>query len=377
LALLVLAGCEGVPWETEAAEPTPVPIVTERGVVSAEGRLVPARWSALGFTGGGELGELLVDEGDVAVPGDVLARLAKLEPLEAAVSQARLERLAAQQARDELLETADLAREQARQALVEARVALSEAQNALDNLDTDDFQQQLDDLNIAVRDAGEELDDAEEELDRVQNLDTDNPAREEAQTIYDEARRTYDNAAYERDAWQHQLDQAQAAVDIAAARLDDAQRRVDERANGVDPDEMALADMRLNAAAAQVAAAQRALDNASLIAPYEGTVVDLNDWQAGETVAAGMAVVTLADLSSWMVETRDLTELDVVHVEVGQDVELTPDALPERALSGTVESIDQVFGERSGDILYTVRIRLDEGDARLRWGMTVNAVFEP
>jgi hypothetical protein len=77
-----------------------------------------------------------------------------------------------------------------------------------------------------------------------------------------------------------------------------------------------------------------------------------------------------------MVETRDLTELDVVKVKPGQQVRVKPDALPELELTGTVESIDQIFTERIGDVLYTVHIRLNETDPRLRWGMTVNAVFE-
>ncbi|NLF63556.1 MAG: HlyD family efflux transporter periplasmic adaptor subunit [Chloroflexi bacterium] len=374
---LLLWGCDAMPWQEATPEPTALPVVAGRGVVSAEGRVAPLRWTALSFPAGGELGDLLVEEGDEVAQGDTLARLSKLEPLEAALSQARLERLSAEQALDELLDTAALTREQARQAVVEARVALTEARRALDDLDNDDFQEQLDDLNLAVRDARNALDDAEEELEEVQDLDPDNPTREAAQSAYDDALRAYNTAVYDRDTLQYQLDQARAAVDLAAAQLDDAQRQADERENGPDPDALALAEARLEVATAQVAAAQRALDNARLIAPFGGAVVDLHDWQPGETVAAGLPVVTLADFSAWIVETRDLTELDVVLVEPGQEVEVTPDALPDLRLRGTVVSIARVYGERSGDVLYTVRIRLDDGDPRLRWGMTVNAVFEP
>ena len=44
-------------------------------------------------------------------------------------------------------------------------------------------------------------------------------------------------------------------------------------------------------------------------------------------------------------------------------------------MNGTVESIDQTYVERSGDITYVVRIKIDEPDPFLRWGMTVVVTF--
>ena len=375
--LLLLSACSSVPWTAAQEEPTPLPTVIPPGLLIAEGRLAPVHTSTLQFQTGGELGELLVSEGDAVIKGDVLARLGKREPLEASLSQARLELLAAQQALDELEKTEELARQQANQAVVEARIALNQAQTALNNLDTDEYQEELDDLAIAVQDAQEELDDAKEELDKYLNLDPDNTTRKNAQADYDEALRTYNQAVYDREAWQYRRDQARTAVALANARLANAQRQSDKLAESVDPDSLALAQGRLEAASAQVTAAERALANMDLVAPYDGVIVELNDLQPGELVSPGQTVAVLADFSSWIVETRDLNELDVVKVEAGMEVEVTPDALPELTLAGTVESIDQVFSERSGDILFTVRIRLAETDPLMRWGMTVSAVFEP
>ena len=374
---VILAACSSVPWAAAQSDPTPVPTVVAEGEASAEGRLMPLRSSRLSFQTSGELAEVLVTEGDVVAKGDVLARLGKREPLEAELRLAEYELLSAQQALDELNETAELDRKQREQELIAARDALNQAQKALNDLDTDDFQVQLDDRNITVEDTKSALDDASEELEKYQDLDPDNATRENAQTMYDDALRAYNDAVYERASLKHQLDQARAAVDLAASRLDEAQRQVDNRADGVDPDSLAIAQARVDLASAQVSAAQRMLTNADLIAPYSGTVVELNDLESGETVTPGQTVVTLADFSAWIVETRDLTELDVVDVAAGQEVAVTLDALPEAELAGRVESISQEFTERSGDILYTVRIRLEETDPRLRWGMTVIAVFEP
>jgi multidrug efflux pump subunit AcrA (membrane-fusion protein) len=375
--LLSLSACDAMPWATATAEPTAVPVVKEEGVVSAEGRLVPVHTAELGFLSGGELGELLVSEGDNVAAGDTLARLGKTESLQASLSQASLELLAAQQALDSLSDTEALERQNSRLALAAARIAHNQARIDLLELDTQDFQDELDDLEIAVQDAKTELDDAKDELAKYQDLDPDNSNRKNAQEAVDDAQRTYDRAVYDRDAKENELEQAKSLVDQTAASLAEAHRQFDNRLDGIDADTLALAEARLASAEAMLTAAQRGLENSALTAPLSATVVSVADLLPGEIVNPGAVVVKLADLSGWLAETRDLTELDVVDVEIGQDVTVTPDALPDLQLSGTVESIDQVYTERSGDVLYTVTVRLNESDPRLRWGMTVNMVFQP
>ncbi len=46
-------------------------------------------------------------------------------------------------------------------------------------------------------------------------------------------------------------------------------------------------------------------------------------------------------------------------------------------MSGVVEEISQSFKSQGGDILYTVRIKVNDVDPRMRWGMTVEVTFEP
>jgi len=75
------------------------------------------------------------------------------------------------------------------------------------------------------------------------------------------------------------------------------------------------------------------------------------------------------------VDTNDLSELDVVKVTVGQQVELIADALPDQIMTGIVEEISITPKNQAGDILYTVHIKLDNADALLRWGMTVEVTF--
>jgi HlyD family secretion protein len=122
-------------------------------------------------------------------------------------------------------------------------------------------------------------------------------------------------------------------------------------------------------------AAQAALDNAELRAPFSGTLADF-DLKVGETVAPGQGVGTLADFTTWEVATDNLTEIDVVRITPGQGVSVVLDALPDHPLHGTVTAIDSVFAEKQGDITYTARIALTDADPLMRWGMTAAVTFD-
>ena len=178
----------------------------------------------------------------------------------------------------------------------------------------------------------------------------------------------------ERDALVNTRDFAKAALNTALANQALAQLDVDNLANGPDPDRLALAQSRLTNAEAQVEAAQAALNNLDLKAPFSGKVVDINV-KTNEIVNPNKWAFQLADFSSLYVETNDLTELEVVGIALGQTVTLRPDALPDLELAGEVTYISDVYTSQSGDILYKVRILVIDNDPRLRWGMTVEVEF--
>ena len=147
-------------------------------------------------------------------------------------------------------------------------------------------------------------------------------------------------------------------------------------------DEVALAEKRISTANTRIAAAEAAITSAEaaladldLVATIDCTVVN-EDLIVGQRVSPGQEVVRLADFSQWFVETDNLTEIEVVDIANGDTASITPDALPDLKMSGKVESISDEFEEKRGDITYTTRIRLDNADPRLRWGMTVAVVFD-
>jgi len=97
--------------------------------------------------------------------------------------------------------------------------------------------------------------------------------------------------------------------------------------------------------------------------------------KAGEQVGAESRIVSIIDTSKWIVETTDVTELEVVNISVGQKVTINPDALSNVQLEGTVTEISNAYIQQGGDILYTIQIELDNDDPNMKWGMTVEVIF--
>jgi HlyD family secretion protein len=122
--------------------------------------------------------------------------------------------------------------------------------------------------------------------------------------------------------------------------------------------------------------AERSLEKASLLAPIDGTVVEMT-LEEGERIATSDIAVRMADFSEWKIETTDLTELGVVRIEIGDPVQVTFDALPDLELEGTVTSIQEIGKNQQGDIVYKVTVTPEEWDSRLRWGMTATVAIEP
>ena len=96
----------------------------------------------------------------------------------------------------------------------------------------------------------------------------------------------------------------------------------------------------------------------------------------GEQISPETVAVGVANFDKWVVETTDITELEVVKISEGQQVSMIPDALPDVPLIGTVESISRSFKQQGGDIIYTIRIKVDNVDERVRWGMTLEVTFK-
>lgn len=392
---VVLAACGGAGGPAAGGQATEVPIAAADTAVVAEGRLVPRESVDLSFVTSGQVAEVLVEEGDIVAKGDVLVRLDNREQFESAVAGAELElqaakeeRLAAQKALEALTDDLPQAQTQALEAVKNARQAVDQTQRRYDSLISTADQVDLDAAQANLVLAREALDKAKEDYEPYENKPEDNVVRATYLARLAAAQQIFDAAARQINRLEgligsdFDISQAETELEVAQNRLDQALEDLATLQDGPDPDQVTLAESRMQtaedrvlAAESNLASAQAALDDLDLVATIDGTVVK-QDLIEGEQVAPGVPVVQLADFTQWYAETDNLTEIDVVNVSVGQGATVVPDALPDLELTGTVESIDDVFEEKRGDVTYTARILLNESDPSLRWGMTVVVTFE-
>jgi HlyD family secretion protein len=165
------------------------------------------------------------------------------------------------------------------------------------------------------------------------------------------------------------VDQAEASVAAAKAQVAQAQAQLDRLEAGPTAQEVAVAEAAVAQAREALNTAEVMRDQATLRAPFVGTV-GLVYVREGEEVLPGQTVLVLGDLTTLQVETTDLDEVDVASIEPGQRADLTFDALPGKVLEGSVVRVAPMSTPGQTATTYAVTIVFDENDPALRWGMT-------
>lgn len=370
--VLALAACANQQPAAQEAAPTSLP----SSAVIAEGHLKPVQAVNLSFQARGAVETVNVKVGDSVKKGDVLARLASASQAEAQLAAAKLELVNARQAFDALIRTAPANLASAWDAYMKAQAVRAKAERAWENLNLDDIEDTIEDDKADVEDRAQDLKDAQEDFDKYKDLDKDNSKRKNAEDDLENAQEDYNEAVRKLEEDTRERDSVRAALDAALAAEAESKHQYELSAEGANKDQLALAQARLDNAEAQAAAAESNLSNFILTAPFDGVVAEAAV-EVGEQVGAESRAVSVADNSSWIIETTDITELEVVDIAVGQKVTFTADALSDVTMNGVVTEISQSSFTQGGDVIYTVRIQADEVDPRVKWGMTVEVTFEP
>lgn len=405
--------------------------VNATAVISAEGYLAPVQTANLAFAVQGQVAEILATEGSQVQAGDPILRLdsgqmtlhvqemelalaqalaalvaaeAHIPVLEAGVTiaewgvtaaQAQLDLLLAPPLPEEIAAAeANVAVAQAgitqtagnRDAALngnnEAQIRAAEAQVAAALANRDALQEGYDhllannmlgapeeEMRLRLQAAEAQVASAQAALDALQAGPTAVQSAVENNSV--------GVAVAQRDAAEAQLALLQAPVSAARVQqaeeaVAQAQTAVTQAQTAVQQGQAAVAQAEAGVAQAEAAlqTAQAALTRLTLVAPFSGTVAGL-EVEVGEVVMPGTAVAILADTTTWLVQTSNLTELDVVGVTVGQPVQVHVDALPGQTLQGTVTEVALASQVVRGDVLYTITIQLaDSIHLPLRWGMT-------
>ena len=115
---------------------------------------------------------------------------------------------------------------------------------------------------------------------------------------------------------------------------------------------------------------QEAMNNYTVTSPISGTIIEKNA-KAGDALTAGADLCTIYDLS-YLVMVINVDELQVSDVSVGQSVQVTADAVPDKTYTGTVTRVSMKGTSNGGTTTYPVTVRIDETEG-LRPGMNANA----
>lgn len=400
---------------TQVAAEQAVAKPTGQGRVQVDARVVPVQYADLSFTRAGVLERLLVKEGDQVEAGALLASLnAAQQQVAVASAQATL-----QKAQAKLTELKAGARPQE---IEQVKAALSAAQARYQRLAQAGLPGNIKAAEAALAGAqaalAKVLEGASEQqrIAAQADLSTATASLKQAQAAYNLVKWRNDVGALPESA---RLEQATAAWEAANARFEDLQKgattadisgasaevrrsqaQLDELKTGMPSDlAAATADVRASqaqldlllagaraeevaAAEADVASATAALQQAlvtladsEIRAPFAGQIAVINA-RAGEQVTPGTSAIRLADLTTWQIETEDLTELDVVGITPGKQITLTYDAIPDLEMRGTVRYVRPIGGDRRGDIVYTVVVDPAQQDPRLLWNMTAVVSFD-
>jgi HlyD family secretion protein len=417
---------------SQAASFTQV-VTVERGdlvaATSPTGELYAARQAELSFDVNKiPLVELHVVPGQQVQEGQVLARIDPAS-LQRAVDQATANLLSAQEA----LERAEnpyteLDRQKAGLDVTQAEVALEEAEQALEELLNPD----LVTAKNAVRQAEFNLESARLSLSltrhsstvgetvrdleysvawherELRNLQVQRQQNKVEQTTVDEEAEVLAEVRAQLEAAQASaratLDAAEDRVTQAEEALADAEERLTElqagpdalvlaqarsrvaqaeynlaRAEddlatilaGPDPKAVQLAQARHDADKATLEEAQATVEAATMVAPFDGTVISVGP-EVGDLVSSNTNVVTLADLSDLEVLGM-VDETDISQVEVGQQAEITFDAFPGRRFWGEVLEVPLEGRLMQNVVSYEVPVSLEGAEGvSLRPGMTAN-----
>lgn len=310
--------------------------------------LVASQEKELVFTVSGTVAELNVAVGDTVTKGQVLAQLDNLEELQADINTAEQDVLSAEQdlAVFKAKAPANLANAQLK--VIEAQQAVEEAMGRAVEKETIRCDRETKEKLWARYEAAvmklEALGDGGGRPEYY--LNTLLPQKK----VIDQALGAYQSCLAFTD---YHVASTQANVLIAQAALNAAQADLDTlKANaGLNPTGLANAENAVASARRTLETAKDNLKGATLIAPFDGTVLSVSG-KAGDNIKvtsrnSKVTFITIADLAHPVLEFT-IDEMDLGMVEKGKAAEVIFDSFPDHTFYGTVTRVNPALGGQSG-----------------------------
>jgi len=341
-------------------------VTVERGdissTVSATGSVLPEREANLNFQGAGSVAKVAAKVGDQVKGGQVLAELDTTDS-ELAVRQAQIALRQAEAQIKQLSEGPNASD------LAAAVAALDSAKAAYEQVLKGSDKDQLAAARAQVEQARVSLEQAQQAYDKIKDqpnagMFPQSLQLQQATIAYDTAQANY--RVTTRGANSSQVAAAQAQIAQAESALDRLKR-------GASAAQVEVAQAAVDQAQLGVEQAKRRLENARIIAPWDGIITAVNAVEGTLAGGLGGPAIQIVDTSKYHLDVQ-VDELDVASLAPGQTVAVEVDALPEQKLAGSVISIAPAAAATpTGGVSYKVRIDIDPTDALLRAGMSATA----
>jgi HlyD family secretion protein len=180
----------------------------------------------------------------------------------------------------------------------------------------------------------------------------------------------------------NELENARSSSDQAKATLKAARDKLSQYKTGNRPQEIAQAQASLQQAKAQLAQAQLDLQDTTLIAPSNGTLLT-RAVEPGSMLNAGSTVLTLSLTRPVWVRAY-VNEISLNQAKPGTEVQIYTDGRPDKPYRGKIGFVSPTaeFTPKTvetpdlrTDLVYRLRIIVTDADDSLRQGMPVTISF--
>lgn len=175
-----------------------------------------------------------------------------------------------------------------------------------------------------------------------------------------------------------QLIVAQNKIDTSFRSLENAKAQYAKLSAPVASSDIRSAAASLTSAQNQLTSAQLNYDKNIIISPIDGQIAQVNitlgsDTSASSAANVGTAAITV--ITQQKIAIIQLNEVDTAKIKVGQDADLTLDALPDLKIKGKISEIAGVGVATQGVVNYNVKISFDTQDERIKPGMSISALI--
>jgi HlyD family secretion protein len=321
----------------------------------------------------GKVSDIYVKKGQQVIEDEVLAELDSTS-LSQSIILAQVDLINAKDALDKAINNTE-ARADAHLALIQAEQALEDAQDEADSkLYQRASQETIDIARANLITANQALDDAEELYNRTKGAGEDSLVYAAGLTQYAQARQEQTRAEYNLRYVQDlpdalSVEEVNAKLEQVKAQYLSAKEEWEKVKDGPNEED-------IQAAQAKVDSAQAALNMAQIEAPFAGTITDIIN-KPGDLVTAGSKAFQVDDISRLLVDV-DISEVDINQIEIGQQVDMTFDAISGQDFTGTVSDVSMYGTNNSGSIEFSITVAIDNPIAEIKPGMTaaVNVVVK-